>query len=58
MGMKYGVMLCGRTYKNRVLGRIFGPNRVKSQEAGENYTIKSSIICTLHKILGSSNQGR
>jgi hypothetical protein len=30
---------------NRVLRRIFG------QEAGENYIMMSSVICTLHQLL-------
>jgi hypothetical protein len=34
--------------ENRVLRRIFG---TKYQGSGENYTIKSLIICTAHPIL-------
>jgi hypothetical protein len=32
-------------FENRVLRRIFGPKR------GENYTVRSFMICTPHQIL-------
>jgi hypothetical protein len=34
-------------YENRVLRRMFGPKR----EAGEYYTTRRFIICTIHLIL-------
>jgi hypothetical protein len=33
--------------ENRVLKRIFGPKR-KFQEPGEDYIMRSFIICTVH----------
>ena len=37
--------------ENRVLKRIFGPKRDGVQESGENYIMRSSMICTAHLIL-------
>jgi hypothetical protein len=37
-----------RVFENRVLRRIFGPNRYKVTRSGENYT-RSLMICT-HQI--------
>jgi hypothetical protein len=34
-----------------MLRRIFGPKRGKEQMDGENYIMRSFIICTLHGIL-------
>jgi hypothetical protein len=45
-------------FENRVLRRIFAPRGIKWQEVGENCIARSSIICTLHLILGWTNQGR
>ena len=36
-----------RVFENRVLRRIFGPKR----ESGENYIMRSLMICTPHPIL-------
>jgi hypothetical protein len=47
-----------RVFENRVLRRIFGPERVEITGNGENCTMGSFIICTHHQILlGRSNQG-
>jgi hypothetical protein len=35
-------------FENRVLRRIFGPNK---EEVGENCIMRSFIICTLHKAI-------
>jgi hypothetical protein len=37
--------------ENRVLRRIFEPNREKWRETGEDCTIKSFITCMLHQII-------
>jgi hypothetical protein len=37
-------------FENRVLRRIFGPKRVKWQEAGENCIMKSFVTCTLLQV--------
>jgi len=37
--------------ENGVLRRIFGPKRDEESGSGENYIIKSLIICTPHPIL-------
>jgi hypothetical protein len=34
-----------------VLRRIFGPEREKRREAGEDYIMRSFIACTFHHIL-------
>jgi hypothetical protein len=45
-----------RVFENRVLRRIFVPNR--EEVAGENFMMRNFIICTLHQILlGCSSQG-
>jgi hypothetical protein len=47
-----------RVFENRVLRRIFGPkwDEVK-KESGENYIMRSLMICTPHPILfGRSNR--
>jgi hypothetical protein len=36
-------------FENRVLRRIFGPKR--DEVTGENYIMRSSMICTAHPIL-------
>lgn len=57
------VLLCGCeakeqhievTYKRGMI-RMFEPKRNQKQDR-ENYIMKSSIIFTLHEILGGSNQ--
>jgi hypothetical protein len=39
-----------RVYENRVLRIIFGPKRDKQQGNGENYIMRSLMICTPHPI--------
>jgi hypothetical protein len=38
-----------RVFKNRVLRRIFEPKR--DEVSGENYVMRSLMICTPHQIL-------
>jgi hypothetical protein len=38
-------------FENRMLRRIFGPKRVEVKRSGENYIIRSLVICTPHQIL-------
>ena len=38
-------------FENRVLRRKFGPKRDGLQESGENYIMRSLMICTPHPIL-------
>jgi len=40
-----------RVFENRVLRRIFGPKRERSQGNGEDYIMRSLMICTDHQIL-------
>jgi len=40
-----------RVFKNRVLRGIFGPKRDEVTGSGENYTMRTLIICTAHQIL-------
>jgi hypothetical protein len=40
-----------RVYENRVWRRIFGPKRDEVQGSGENYTMRSLMICTPHPVL-------
>ena len=40
-----------RVFENRVLRRVFGPKRDEVKGNGENYIIKSLVICTPHRIL-------
>jgi hypothetical protein len=40
-----------RGFENRVLRRIFGPNREEVKESGENCIMRSLIICTPHPLL-------
>ena len=40
-----------RVSENRVLRRIFGPKRDGVKESGENYTMRSLMICNAHPIL-------
>jgi hypothetical protein len=35
---------------NRLLTEIFGPKREKVMEDGENYIVRSFMICTPHQI--------
>jgi hypothetical protein len=37
--------------ENRMLRKLFGTKRMKSQEGGENCTVRSSIIVTVQQIL-------
>ena len=39
-----------RVLENRVLRRIFGHRRNEVTGGGENYIMKSSMICTAHPI--------
>jgi hypothetical protein len=39
-----------RVFENRVLRRIFGPERGDVREVGENCLMRSFIICTLRQI--------
>jgi len=39
-----------RVFENRVL-KIFGPKRAKVTGSGENYIMRSLMICTPHPIL-------
>jgi hypothetical protein len=38
-------------YENRVLRRIFGPKRDDITGSGENYIMRSLMVCTLHHTL-------
>jgi hypothetical protein len=40
-----------RVIENRVLRRIFGPKRDEVTGNGENYTMRSLVICTPYPIL-------
>jgi hypothetical protein len=40
-----------RLFENRVLRRIFGPERDEGTGNGENYIMRSLMICTSHPIL-------
>jgi hypothetical protein len=40
-----------RVFENRVLRRVFGRKRGKEQGSGENYIVRSLMICTSHQIL-------
>jgi len=40
-----------RVFENRVLRRIFGPNRDEVTGGGEHYITRSFMICTPHLIL-------
>jgi hypothetical protein len=40
-----------RVFENKVLRRIFGPKRDEIQGSGENYIMRSLMICTAHPIL-------
>jgi hypothetical protein len=37
-------------FENRVLRRIFGPQRDEVREVGENYIMRSIITCTLLQV--------
>jgi hypothetical protein len=37
-------------FKKREMKRVFVQKRAEVQEDGENYTMKSFIICTLHQV--------
>jgi hypothetical protein len=39
-----------RVFENRVLRRIFGPRRDEITGCGENYIMRSLMICTAHPI--------
>ena len=51
MGVKLGRSHSGRVLDNRVLRRIFGPKMGEVIGGGENYIMRSLIICTPHPIL-------
>jgi len=38
-------------FENRTLMRIFGPKRDEVTRSGENYIIRSLVICSAHQIL-------
>jgi hypothetical protein len=38
-------------FENRVLRRVFGPKRDEITGNGENYIMRSLMICTLYPIL-------
>ena len=40
-----------RVFENRVLRRVFGPKRDKVTGNGENYTVRSLVICIHYTIL-------
>jgi hypothetical protein len=40
-----------RVFESRVLRRIFEPKRVEVAADGENYIMRSLMICTPHPIL-------
>ena len=40
-----------RVFENRVLKRVFGPKRDEVTGNGENYTMRSIVICTPCQIL-------
>ena len=40
-----------RVFENRVLRRVFGPKRDEVTGNGENYIMKSFVICTPYRIL-------
>jgi hypothetical protein len=40
-----------RVFEYRVLRRIFGPKRDEVRRSGENYVMRSLMICTPHQIL-------
>jgi hypothetical protein len=43
---------CGlMVFENTMLRRIFGPKKDEVTRSGENYIIKSLVICTPHQIL-------
>jgi hypothetical protein len=39
-----------RVFENRVLRKIFGPNRDELKGNGENYIMRSLMICTPYPI--------
>jgi len=39
-----------RAFENRVLRRIFGPKGEECHGCGENYIMRSLMICTAHPI--------
>ena len=40
-----------RVFENRVLRRVFGPKRDEVTGNGENYIMRSLVICTPYPIL-------
>jgi hypothetical protein len=40
-----------RVFENRVLRRIFGPKREEVIRSGENYIMRSLMICAPYRIL-------
>ena len=42
-----------RVFENRVLRRVFGPKRDDVQGNGENYIMKSLVICTPYRVVKS-----
>ena len=40
-----------RVFENRVLRRISGPKRDEVTGSGENYIMRSLMICTAHPVM-------
>jgi len=40
-----------RVFENRLLRRIFGPKRDEVTKSGENYVMRSLMICSLYALL-------
>jgi hypothetical protein len=40
-----------RVFENKVLRRIFGPEREEVVGAGEDYIMRGFITCKLHKMI-------
>ena len=46
-----------RVLENRVLRRVLGPKRDEAKGSGENYIMRSLVVCAPHPILcGLSNR--
>jgi hypothetical protein len=45
-----------RLFENRMLIRIFGHKRDEVAGSGENYIMRSLMICTPHQIFGWTNR--
>jgi hypothetical protein len=56
LGLTYQEECRLSVFENRVLRRIFGFKR-EAAIAEKSFTVKNSMICTVHQILGCSHQG-